>query len=421
MIQTVSLLPGVTLRIFRDTRFKQGCLSVQFLRPMCREEASLNALISAVLLRGCEAYPDLQRITWKLDDLYGAAIGTLARRIGDCQGMGLYLGFLEDRFALAGDQILQPMLELLEQLLLHPVTEGEGFCRAYVESEKKNLISTIESELNDKRAFAMGRLLKNMCREDSYGIPRLGDTQSVAAIDANHAYAHYRKILRESPVELFYVGSEETETVAAGLRNIFEKLERQPGCRPQTVPFQDGGETDETMQMEVAQAQLCMGFVTPITNRCEDHAAMQVANTLFGGGMTGKLFVNVREKMSLCYHIGSSYYGSKGILTVSAGIDADKAQIVREEVLRQLSACSNGDFTEEELRSAKEALLSGLRATHDSPGSIEGYYSTAAISGLGLTPAEYMEKIRAVTRKDAARAAGTVKLHSVFLLKGADQ
>ena len=156
MIQTVSLLPGVTLRVFRDTRFKQGCLSVQFLRPMCREEASVNALISAVLLRGCEAYPDLQRITWKLDDLYGAAVGTLARRIGDCQGVGLYLSFLEDRFALPGDQILAPMLELLEQLLLHPVTEGEGFCKAYVESEKKNLISTIESELNDKRAFAMG-------------------------------------------------------------------------------------------------------------------------------------------------------------------------------------------------------------------------------------------------------------------------
>ena len=421
MIQTVSLLPGVTLRVFRDTRFKQGCLSVQFLRPMCREEASVNALISAVLLRGCEAYPDLQRITWKLDDLYGAAVGTLARRIGDCQGVGLYLSFLEDRFALPGDQILAPMLELLEQLLLHPVTEGEGFCRAYVESEKKNLISTIESELNDKRAFAMGRLLKNMCREDSYGIPRLGDVEAVAAIDPVQAYSHYRRILRESPVELFYVGSEAPEKLAEGLKKIFGTLARQVRSCPQTVPFRDGGTSDEVAQMEVAQAQLCMGFVTPITNRHEDHAAMQVTNTVFGGGMTGKLFMNVREKMSLCYHIGSSYYGSKGILTVSAGIDAEKAQTVREEVLRQLGACRAGDFTDEELRSAKEALLSGLRATHDSPGSIEGYYSTAAISGLGLTPEAYMDKIRAVTREDVTRASATVQLHSVFLLKGADQ
>ena len=94
---------------------------------------------------------------------------------------------------------------------------------------------------------------------------------------------------------------------------------------------------------------------------------------------------------------------------------------VVKEVLRQLGACRAGDFTDEELRSAKEALLSGLRATHDSPGSIEGYYSTAAISGLGLTPEAYMDKIRAVTREDVTRASATVQLHSVFLLKGADQ
>ena len=418
MIQTISLLPGITLRIFPDSRFKQGCLSVQLLRPMRREEASLNALISSVLLRGCEKYPDLQQITWRLDDLYGAAVGTLARRIGDCQTMGLYLSFLEDRFALPGDQILQPMLELLEQLLLHPVTEGKGFCSAYVESEKKNLISTIESELNDKRAYAMGQMLKNMCREDSYGIPRLGDVDSVAAIDPVAAYTHYRRILRESPVELFYVGSAPAEEVAAGLKKIFEKLDRQEIVYPKTAPFRSAGQTDEQKEMAVTQAQLCLGFVTPITNRQTDYAAMQVANTVFGSGMTGKLFMNVREKMSLCYHIGSSYYGSKGIVTVSAGIDAAKAETVKEEVLRQLRACREGNISDEELRSAKEALLSGLRATHDAPGSIEGYYSTAAISGLSLTPEQYMEKIRAVTREDAARAAGTVRLHSAFLLKG---
>ena len=50
MITTIELMSGVTLRCFADNRFKQGCLSFAMIRPMCAEEAALNALIPAVLL-----------------------------------------------------------------------------------------------------------------------------------------------------------------------------------------------------------------------------------------------------------------------------------------------------------------------------------------------------------------------------------
>ena len=51
MIETIQLFPGVTLYCFRDSRFKQGCLSIQLLRPMVHEEAAMNALLPSVLLR----------------------------------------------------------------------------------------------------------------------------------------------------------------------------------------------------------------------------------------------------------------------------------------------------------------------------------------------------------------------------------
>ena len=89
MIYTIPLLPEVTLRCFRDTRFKQEGLSLQFVCPMARETAALNALLPAVLLRGCESAPDLRAITLKLDDLYGASMGSQVRRVGDYQTTGL--------------------------------------------------------------------------------------------------------------------------------------------------------------------------------------------------------------------------------------------------------------------------------------------------------------------------------------------
>ncbi|MGM9604957.1 MAG: EF-P 5-aminopentanol modification-associated protein YfmF [Faecousia sp.] len=416
MIETLSLLPGVVLRCCRDARFKQGCLSVQLVRPMAAQEAAMNALIPTVLLRGTVRHPDLRSITMALDDLYGAAVSPLVRRVGDYQTTGLYCSFMDQRFALPGDRVLEPMAAFLRELLLESPLEDGGFLREFVDSEKRNLISSMECELNDKQVYAMGRLLKTMCREDSFGLPRLGEKEQVAAIDAAGLYRHYQKILLESQIQLFYVGSAPAEQVAALLRPLFDLPGRNPQpLAPQTdLRIGPGGEVTETM--EVTQGKLCMGFTTPITNRTPEFAAMQLLNTLFGGGMTSKLFLSVREKQSLCYSIGSNYYGSKGIVTVSAGIDCDKKDLVCDEILHQLELCRREDFTEQELNAAKQALISSLRATHDSPGSIEGYYATAALSALKLTPEEYMDAIDAVTASQVARAAQTLKKHTVYFL-----
>ena len=421
MVHTQILSPGITLRCCRDSRFKQGCLSFQIIRPMTSEENAMNALLPSVLLRGTKQHGDLRAITHRLDELYGASVSAVVRRVGDYQTTGLYCGFMDDRFALPGDRVLAPMLEFLAELLLDSPLEEEGFLSTFVDSEKKNLIATIESELNDKRAYAMGKLLRTMCREDTFGLPRLGDREQVSAIDPKALHSHYQKILRESPLEIFYVGSAEADQVGQLLMPLLDRLDRNyiPPV-PQTGFHNcDGSHLTETM--EVSQGKLCMGFTTPITNRTDAFPAMQILNTIFGSGMTSKLFMNIREKMSLAYSIGSGYYGTKGIVTVSAGIDFDKEELTRQEVLRQLEACKAGDISDEELTAARQAILSSLRATHDSPGAIEGYYATAALSGMKMTPAEYMAAVEAVTLEEVVAAANSLQLHTTYFLKGGSQ
>ena len=418
MITTISVLPGITLRCFSDNRFKQGCLSIQFLRPASAEEAAMNALIPAVLLRGCQSAPDLRHITLRLDDLYGASIGALVRRIGDYQTTGLYCGFISDRYTMDGDTVLAPMISFLEEILLHPVLDDGVFRQDYVESEKKNLIAAIQSQKNDKRAYCVNQLLRTMCKNDPFGIPRLGEAAWVEDVRPDALYAHYQKVLRESRVELFYVGEAAPEQVAEHLKSLFGSVDRSYVNLPEQSDFHDSGKEALTETMEIAQGKLAMGFVTPITLRDPRLAAMQVCNTILGAGMTSKLFMNIREKQSLCYDIGSGYYGSKGILTVNAGIDWDKEKLVRTEIENQLAACKDGQISQEELCSAKESLCSALLGTHDSPGAIEGYYESGALSGHFITPDAYIGKIQAVTAEDCARAAQTLRCHSSFFLKG---
>ena len=417
MIQT-TIAPGVTLRCCRDTRFKQGGFSFQLVRPMCQAEAAKNALLPAVLLRGTNHCPDLRAVTQRLDALYGGAVSPLVRRVGDYQTTGLYCGFMDDRFALPGDQVFAPMLEFLRELLLDSPKENGAFLPDFVESEKKNLISTIESDRNDKRVYTITRLLRKMCAGDSFGVPRLGDPQDVAAITPESLTAHYEEILRTSSIDLFYVGSAPEEEVEAAAKALIAGIPREPEKLPAQTGFTPGPRGDYTETMDVAQGKLCMGFTTPITNRDPEMPAMQVCNVVLGGGMTSKLFRNVREKMSLCYSIDSTYYGTKGILLANAGIDFDKETVTRQEILNQLAACQAGDITEGEMTAAKEAIASSLRAVLDSPGSIESYHSTAALSGMTLTREEYLRAVERVETADVVRCARTLKLHSTYFLKG---
>lgn len=417
-MKTMEILPGVVLRCYRDTRFKQGCLSLQLIRPVKEQESAMNALLPAVLLGGSRRCPDLRRITQHLDMLYGASVSPIVRRVGDYKTVGLYCGFMDDRFALPGDQVLGPMIDFMGELLLDPALENGSFLSRILDTEKKNLIATIESERNDKRVYASNQMIAHMCKGDSFGLPRLGTTEQVEAITGQQLYDYYQRVLRECPIQILYVGSAQPEEIAEKLSGLLASLDRNPmELPPQTALDRPGGE-NITETMDVSQAKLCMGFTTPITNRDPEFPAMQLCNTVFGSGMTSKLFVNVREKLSLCYSVGSAYYGGKGIIAVAAGIDGENQETTKAEILRQLEDCQKGQITAQELEAARQTLLSSLRSIHDSPGAIEGYYATAALSGMAMDPETYMEKIRCVTAEDVVAAANTVKLHTQYVLKG---
>ena len=418
MFHTFPIAPGITLRCFPDGRFKQACMSIQLLRPVSAEEAGLDALLPYVLLRGCESAPDIRAIARVGDDLYGASVGVCIRRVGDWQTTGLSCGFVEDRFALSGDQIMKPTVALLGDLLLRPVLENGVFRQDFVESERKSLILTIESEINDKRSYAHAQLMRKMCSADSSAIPRLGEKALVERITAEALYAHYRRILRESPIVVTYVGSVEPAAVAELVRALFRDVERDYVNLPDQTPFRDGGGGTYTEQMDVTQGKLAMGFVTPIWDRDDRVVAMRLLNIIFGGGMTSKLFMNVREKLSLCYDIGSTYGSSKGLLVVNAGIDCGKVEETKQEIMNQLEACRNGDITAQELDAAKQSMASYLRTVYDSTGAIEYFYSVDNLSARPMTPEAVMAAVERTTLEDVVEAAKTLRLHTVYFLEG---
>lgn len=420
MFETIHLPHGIFLHCVRDRRFKQSYLSIQFVREMRADEAALGALLGAVLLRGCRAYPDMRAITERLDTLYGAAVSPMVRRVGDYQTTGFACAVLDDRFVPAQESLLTELFALVRALLREPCMQGGTLREDYVASEKTNLIAAIDDLRNDKRAYAVSRLLREMCRADSFGVPRLGERAQAEAITARELTAYLARVLRESPVHITYVGASEPEFVARLTADLFDGLERE--CRP--LPAQTalhaapGGVYRETLP--IAQPRLCLGFTTDITIQSADYSAMVLAGSIFGGGQTSRLFRNIREKHSSCYDIGATYYALKGLLIASAGVEASALGATREQILHELSELQSGSVTPAELADAKKAVITTLRSVADSPAAIESFSATAALSGAQTDVGARIAAIERVQIADVVRAAQHIYLHSEYRLEGGD-
>ena len=143
-----------------------------------------------------------------------------------------------------------------------------------------------------------------------------------------------------------------------------------------------------------------------------------MANLMFGGSSNSKLFLNVREKLSLCYYASSSYARSKGILTVSSGIETKDYDRASEEILRQLRAVQEGEWEDWELSGARSTILSSLSAMPDGQGAMENWFLGQNATGQTETPEEMARQLMDVTPERIRAAAETITLDTVYFLKG---
>ena len=337
------LFPGVWLRTVHTDKFKSSYLSLTMLVPLERERAAANALLFPVLRRGTREHPDMESLSAALDELYGGAIEPIVRKKGETQCLGFVASFLDDAFAPGGEPILEPAAGLLGELLLRPRLQDGIFAEEYVSGERANLVDRIRGQINDKRSYATLRLGQLMCGEEAFGVDKLGDVEHAAAVTPGSLWERYQQLLSTAQIELYYCGSAEEERVARALKEALSALPVNEGriCPDCEVRLHAGPEPSMVEEsMDVTQGKLAMGFRTGgVTCWEEEYPAMAMCNAVFGGTTLSKLFMNVREKLSLCYYASSTLEKMKGLILVSSGIEFDKFQQARDEIL----ASAGGD------------------------------------------------------------------------------
>ncbi len=392
-------------------QFKTVSIRVALYRPLCKEEAAKNALITRLLKSGTVDFPTPLALNRALDELYGATLTTGIIKRGEVSAVSFGINCIKDAFA-AEAGVVQAAIRLLCQVISDPVTEDNGFSKEFFERERENLKMKIQNRVNDKKTYATERCYEEMCKNEPFGVYQYGQVEDLKGLDPQSLYEHYQEILK-SPMDVFVCGDADMEEIIP----LFAHF-KPSGTIPKTSLITEAKEVKRvTEELDVNQGKLSLGFRTGIGADDKLFPALTLYNSILGSGVHSKLFRNVREKLSLCYYAYSRLERFKGTMMISSGIEFDKFKDAYDEILFQTEEMKQGNISDEEISSARFSLTNQLKAMADTPSALLDYAMIQALMKDMTDPDETIKALGSVTKEQIIEVANLVTLDTVYFLK----
>ena len=415
-LKTLEIGKNVKLTLIPESKFKTNLVSVYIQRKLDRNEVTKNALLPGILKSGCNKYKTLGQLTDREEELYGSYLHAGASKRGESQVLGFSILSVNEKYL--DEKILGQCIEFLNEIINNPLVIDGGFNEEYLNIEKEILKDSIMSIINDKGNYAMKRTNEIMFEGEPYSINGKGYIEDLDTIDRVGLYEHYKEVLKTSPIEIMIEGEfEETEVVEL----IKEKFQFDRGNIidiPKEEYYKEVDKVKEVKEtMDIAQGKLVMGYRCNVDYLDEEkYYSLLLGSRILGGGADSKLFINVREKESLCYTIYSTIQKSKSTMMVCSGIEAQNYEKTVNLVKEQVQKLKDGDITESEISNAKIAFINSLNSLNDEIGRISDFYFSQSISKNKSDLDQIKNMINKSTKEDIVEAVKNIELDTIYFL-----
>jgi predicted Zn-dependent peptidase len=415
-LQEIKISDSARLLVVETDKFKKNILSMSAILPLGPGTTPLDLLFPKVLLRGTASCPTNASLKKRLEELYDARIVESGSYFGNSLKIGFTADFLSDRAV--GSPVLEGVIKLLADIWQRPAVDESGLLRGNeVNLAKRAMRDAIRAEINNTAVYAANRCRELVCAGEPHGYSVT--EAEVEEITAAGLTERYKKVRDSAYLTFFYIGPKPAGKVAELLAGAFPPASCCTGMqRPDITPSPDGVPEYKEASMPVSQAKLVMGFTTGgmVFSDSPEYYAMCLAAEIFGGTPSSKLFVNLRERLSLCYYCGAYYENLKGIIYVLSGIDTKSREAARAEVLAQLDELRAGHITTAELDAALLSVVNSYRQIEDSPYSILSFCFGRGMLGLDCSPENFIKRIKQVTIDDIKKAAERIRLRAEYFL-----
>ncbi len=352
------------------------------------ETAGISNLLQNVLVKGTTTRSAL-------------AIADEAERMGGSLSAVGEVDYSEIRGTALG-RYWRGLLGLMADVALNPALPPEE-----IDNERRTVSSGLRNRRDQPFQFSYDTLLARLFPGHPYGVHVLGRDEVVARVDRDALLAHYRRFYRGGRMVVSVSGDVRTSEVEAEVRRLFAGV--PPGDGGSDIPFPPAVAALEraVLTRPAAQAQILMGFLAPPIGH-PDYAAVKVLQTALGGGMSGRLFGELRDRQGLAYSTGALYPSRTGQSFVIAYIGTAPASAGRSEeaMKEQIDRLGVERISEGELARAKRYVLGQFDLDRRTNARLAWYAAFFETSGVGQGFADaYPRAVEAVTVDDVQRVA----------------
>ena len=299
------------------------------------------------------------------------------------------------------DEHLPKAFDVLADMVLEPKFATEDIAR-----EQSVILEEIRMTQDNPEDLVHELFTQNFWSSHALGKPILGTPETVSAFTRNTLQDWFRQYYAPNHLVITAAGHLTHEQLVDLVAERFSKL------APVEDSFTDSKPEPMThitlkSKHELEQVHLCLGVpALPMNDR--RRFAVSVMNNVLGGGMSSRLFQNIREKLGLAYAIFSelSSYRDTGVLSIYAGTSLETAGQLIECVLEELRRMRDEPLTEEELRRAKDhlkgATLLSLEGSGSRMSSLARYHM---YFNRHFTPQELIAMLESVTAEEVQHIA----------------
>ena len=354
-----------------------------------RSTNGVSALMARLLTKGTKRRSAVS-IAKEIERLAGHIEGVSGRNI-----VGLKCEFLSEH--------LHDGLNLFADVLTHP-----AFSPQEVAKEKRHTLKAIKDQEDILSTLAFNEFLKMLFPRHPYGLRLLGTKESVRRLGPADMKRLHAKIMRAPGLVLTVAGDFNPAEVERLANELLADLPKgrppSPKIKPDPRPTEP--RLSQIIKKEKQQAHIVLGF-RGTTFTSADHYAMIVLNNILAG-QGGRLFLTLRDKMSLAYAVSSvNQEGIEpGCFAVYIGTDPGKVDKAIEAINHELERVCREQVSAHELERSRQFLVGTYELDTQRNAQLTNIYALNELYGLGLDEFQrYPQQILKVTRDDVLRVA----------------
>lgn len=410
------------IHIHKTDKFKTTMITFKFMAPLDIHTMTERSLLSKMLIRATKQWPNDRTFNQHLSSLYGAYVNSYVSKYKDRHVLTLTLEIVNERYLKDATPLFHKGIELLKEILYHPLVENNKFNAGFLKQEKMLLKKKLTAIEDNKSQIAYLNLLKHMFGNHPYRYMAAGDKAHIDKITPESLYHTYCKMLEEDSCNIYVVGNVDEAATKANIAQTFKITPKTTNFSSITHEIPSHEMVNDVVEYdEVDQAKLNFGFRFPTEFGQPNYYAFTVFNTMFGGDPSSVLFNEVREQKSLAYSIHSQIDGKNGLLYVTSGVSINDVNEAKKTIIAAFERFKQGEFSDEKLELAKKIILSHRKEAKDRPKHIIEVLHNQLLLSKVEDETSFIHKIEGVSREDIQQLCQDAQLDTIYTMTKAGE